>query len=131
MNDALDLLDRPGTRIDVGAAQLGGQEMPAAEHVKRQVAVAIIVAMEKAAFLMPVDRVIGRVEVQDDLARGLGPEGIEEEVDKHGLDRGHVMPDLVIAPARGIYRRMLQPVERALASEQRGSSVILLEPAQP
>ena len=86
--------------------------------------------MGKAALLMPMDRVIGRVQVQNDFARRLCPEGVEEEVDKHGLDRGHVMPDLVIAPARGIYRRMLQPVERALASEQRGSSVILLEPAQ-
>src|SRR3954449_10701938 len=37
----------PGTRIDVGAAQLGGQEMTAAKDVERQVAVAIIVAMEK------------------------------------------------------------------------------------
>ena len=66
--------------------------------------------MEKAAFLMAVDRVIGRVQVQDDLARGLGPEGVEEEVDEHGLDRGRVMPDLVIAPARCIRRSMLQPV---------------------
>ena len=73
--------------------------MTAAEDVERQVAVAIIVAMEKAALLMPMDRVIGRVEVQNDLARGLCPEGIEEEVDEHGLDRGSVMPDLVIAPA--------------------------------
>src|SRR4051794_23156768 len=86
--------------------------------------------MEKAAFLMPVDRVIGRVQVQNDLARGLCPEGIEEEVDKHGLDRGHVMPDLVIAPARGLGRRMFQPVERALASQRRGRGVIRLEPAQ-
>src|SRR4051812_34162052 len=103
--------------------------MPAAEHVKGQVAVAIIVAMEKAAFLMAVDRVIGRVQVQDDLARGLCPEGVEEEVDEHGLDRSSVVPDLVIARG-GIGWSMLQPVERALASEQRGSGVIRLEAAQ-
>ena len=78
---------------------------------------------------MPVDRVISRVQVQDDRARGLGPEGVEEKGDEHGLDRGRVMPDLVIAPSN-IGRRMLQPVERALASEPRGSGVILLEPAQ-
>jgi hypothetical protein len=66
-----------------------------AEHVKGQVAIAIIVAMEKAALLMPVDRVI-------DFARGLGPEGVAEKGDEHGLDRGRVMPDLVIAPARGM-----------------------------
>src|SRR4051812_17517911 len=47
-----------------------------------------------------------------------------------GLDRGHVMPDLVIAPARGLRRRMFRPVERALASQRRGRGVIRLEPAQ-
>src|SRR4051794_21970989 len=99
------------------AAKIGGQEMPAAEDVERQGAVAIIVAMEKAAFLMDMDRVIGRVQVQNDLARGLCPKGAEEEVDEHGLDRSGVMPDLVIAPARGLGRRMLQPVERALAGQ--------------
>src|SRR4051812_15286473 len=103
--------------------------MPAAEHVKGQVAVAIIVAMEKAALLMAVDRVIGRVQVQDDFARGLGPEGVEEEVDKHGLDRGGVVPDLVIARG-GIDGRMLQPVERALARQRRRSGLLRLEAAQ-
>src|SRR6185503_8436855 len=96
-DDALDLLHRPGAGVDVGAAQLGGQEMPAAEDVERQVAVAIVVAVKEAALLMAMDRVVGRVQVQDDVARGLGPESVEEEVDKHGLDRGRVMPDLVIA----------------------------------
>src|SRR4051794_15756069 len=73
-DDALDLLHRPGAGVDVGAAQLGGQEMPAAEDVERQVAVAIVVAVKEAALLMPMDRVVGRVQVQDDFARGLGPE---------------------------------------------------------
>jgi hypothetical protein len=39
------------------------------------------------------------------------------------------MPDLVVAPC-DIGRRMLQPVERALASQRCGSGIILLEPAQ-
>jgi hypothetical protein len=43
MNDAGDLLHRPGTRIDVGAAQLGREQVPAAEDVERQIAVAVIV----------------------------------------------------------------------------------------
>jgi hypothetical protein len=71
MHEALDLLDGPGTRIDVGAAQFRREQVPAAEDVERQVAVAIIVAVEEAAFLMPMDRVVGRVQVQDDVARGL------------------------------------------------------------
>ena len=61
---------------------------------------------------------------------GLGPESVEEEVDKHGLDRGGAMPDLVVAPTRCIRGRVFQPVERALASERRGSGLIRLEAAQ-
>jgi len=41
--------------------------MPAAEHVERQVAVAVIVAVKEPAFLMAVQRVVGGVEVEDDL----------------------------------------------------------------
>jgi hypothetical protein len=47
--------------------ELGRQQMPAAEHVKRKVAVAIIVAVEEAAFLMAVERVVRGVEVEDHL----------------------------------------------------------------
>src|SRR5215210_5831278 len=98
--------------------------MPAAEDVERQVAVAIVVAVKEAALLMPMDRVVGRVQVQDDVARGLGPEGVEEEVDKHGLDRGGVMPDLVIARGGIDGRRVLQSIERALARQRRRSGLI-------
>jgi hypothetical protein len=43
MNDAGDLLHRPGAGVDIGAAQLGGEQVPAAEDVERQIAVAVIV----------------------------------------------------------------------------------------
>ena len=39
-DDARDLLDGPGRGVDVGAAELGRQQVPAAEDVERQVAVA-------------------------------------------------------------------------------------------
>ena len=68
-DDALDLLDGARRRIDVGAPELGGKQMPAAEDVERQIAVAVVVAVEEAAFLMPVQGVIGSVEVEDDLLR--------------------------------------------------------------
>ena len=79
--------------------------------------------------MMPVDRVIGCVQVQNDVARGLGPESTEKKIDEHGLDRGRFMSDLMIAPSN-IGRRMLQPVERALASQRRRSGLIPREPAQ-
>ena len=60
--------------------------MPAAEHVKRQVAVAIIVAVEEAAFLIAVQRVVRGVEVEDDLL-GRPVVRLEQQVDEQGLDR--------------------------------------------
>jgi hypothetical protein len=41
--------------------------MPPAEYIKRQIAVAVVIAVEEAALLMPVQRVVGRVEVENDL----------------------------------------------------------------
>ena len=43
--------------------------MAAAENVKRQVAVAVVIAVEEAALLMAMQRVVGGVDVEDDLLR--------------------------------------------------------------
>ena len=43
--------------------------MAAAEHVERQVAVAVVIAMEKPSLLLPVHWIVGRIEVEDDLVR--------------------------------------------------------------
>ena len=68
-HDAFDLLDRAGRGVDVGAPELRRQQLLAAEHVQRQVAVAIVIAVEEAAFLMAVQRSISGVEIKDDRAR--------------------------------------------------------------
>ena len=39
--------------------------LPAAENIKRQIAVAFVIAVEEPAFLIAVDGVVGRVEVKD------------------------------------------------------------------
>ena len=95
-DDPCSLLDAAGTRIDVGRTQFGRQQMPATEHVKRQIAVAVVIAMEETLFLLPVQRVVGGVEVQGDLwwCRGMG---VDKQVDKQPLDRRCVIADLVIA----------------------------------
>jgi hypothetical protein len=72
--------------------------MPPAEHVERQIAVAVIIAVEEAALLMPVQRVVGGVEVQGDLRRRRRM-GVEKQVDKQSLDRRRVVADLVIGSA--------------------------------
>ena len=110
------LLNRPGAAIDIGRAQLGRQQVPAAEHVKRQVAVIVVIAVEEAAFLMPVQRVVGGVEIEDDLRRRRRV-SIEKEIDKQPFDLGRVVADLVIARRFG--PAQFQPVQRALAGQRR------------
>jgi hypothetical protein len=43
--------------------------MPAAEHIERQIAVAVVIAVEETLFLMPVQRVVGGVEIERNLRR--------------------------------------------------------------
>ena len=66
-DDARDLVLGPGRGVDVRAPQLGGQQVTAAEHVQRQVAVAVVVAVEEAALLVAVQRIVGRIQIEDDL----------------------------------------------------------------
>ena len=112
----LDLGHGAGRGIDVGAPELGRQQVPPAEHVERQVAVAVVVAVEEAAFLVAVQRVVGGIEVENDLL-GRRLVRFEEEVDEQAFDRRAVVPDLVVA--RGLGRRVLEPVQGALAGERR------------
>jgi hypothetical protein len=41
--------------------------MPAAEHIERQIAVGVVIAVEEALFLVPVQRIVGGVEIEGDL----------------------------------------------------------------
>ena len=75
---------------------LSRQQMAAAEHVQEKIAVAVVIAVEEPAFLMAVQRVVGGVEVENDLL-GHPCMRLEEEVDEQGLDRRRVMVDFVIA----------------------------------
>ena len=44
--------------------------MPAAEHIERQIAVAVVIAVEEPALLMAMQRILGGVEVENDLFGG-------------------------------------------------------------
>ena len=57
--------------IDLRRAQITDQQALAAEHIKRQETVMIVVAVEEAANLAPVHRVVGGVEVEDQFLGGL------------------------------------------------------------
>ena len=57
-----------------------------AEDVQRQITVAIVIAVEEAPLLMPVQRIIGGVQVQHDLLRGLRV-SFKEQLHQQPLDR--------------------------------------------
>ena len=107
----------PGAAVDVRRPELGRQQMPAAEHIERQIAVAVVIAVEEPAFLMAVQRVVGRVEVENDLLGRPSCVRLEEEVDEQRLDRRRVVADLVIA--RGDLARQFEPVQRRFARHRR------------
>ena len=83
--------------------------MGSAEDVQRQVTIAVIIAVKEAAFLMAVQRIIGGVEVENDLLRRLLVR-LQEEIDKQGFDLGAVPANPVVA--RQLRSAQLQPVER-------------------
>ena len=121
------LLDGAGRGVDVGAPELGRQQVPAAEDIKRQVAVAVVVAVEEPPLLVAVQRVVGGVEIEHDLLRR-PVVGVEEQIHEQRLDRRAVVGDPAVAVGPG--GAMLEPVERALSRERRAPAVPRLQPAK-
>ena len=72
--------------------------------------------MEEAAFLMAVQRVIGGVEIEDDLF-GRAAMGLQKQIHQQRLDHRPVVADLVIAGRLG--PAQLEPVQRRLARHRR------------
>ena len=70
--------------------------MTAAEDVERQVTVAVVIAVEEAAFLMTVQRIVGGIQIENDLLGGAMMR-VQEHIDKQLLDRRRIVADLVIA----------------------------------
>ena len=93
------------------------QQVPATEDVERQIAVAVVVAVEEPAFLVSVQRIIGGIQIENDLGRRLLV-GVHEQVDEQSFDRPRVVADLVVA-RRLPDAAVLQPVERRLAGKHR------------
>jgi hypothetical protein len=90
--------------------------MLAREDVQRQIAVAIVIAVKETPLLVPVQRIISGVQIQDDLARCFLVR-IEEYIHPQPLDGFGLGSDLVIA-AHALARMQLQAIERALAGER-------------
>ena len=86
--------------------------MTATEHVKRQIAVGVVIAVEEPAFLLAVQGIVSRVEIEDDLFGRPGV-GVEEQIDEQPLDPSRIVADLVIA-GRDLARQF-EPVQRRFA----------------
>jgi hypothetical protein len=95
---ALDLLDRPGRGVEVGAALPDQKQMATTEHIQRQIAVIVVVAVEVASLLIAEQRYVGGVQVQDDAPRRL-PMGFDEQVHQQSIRLALIEVDLVIPAA--------------------------------
>ena len=123
-NDPGHLFDRASRGIDIRAPQLGRQQMPAAEDVQRQVAVAVVVAVEEAPLLMAMQRIVRGIQVQHDLRRW-HPVRLQELLHEQRLDRRRPIADLVIRPR--LRTAQLQPVQRRLAGHRRAVPPLRLQ----
>jgi hypothetical protein len=72
--------------------------------------------VEEAPLLMPVQPVVGGIEIKDDLLWRAGM-GVQEQIDKHPFDRCRIMADLVIRAERRAAQ--FEPVERRFAGHRR------------
>ena len=69
--------------------------------------------MEEPALLLPVQRIIGRIQVKDDLP-GRGGMGLEEQLHQQPIDRCRIRRDLLVpVTGRGLRHAELKPVQRA------------------
>ena len=81
-------------------------------------AVAVVVAMREAALLASLNRLVGAIQVEDQVCRRLRT-AIEEEIDELRLDCLTLMTGVAIA--LGTRGRTLQPVEGRVARGRRAA----------
>ena len=99
--------------------------MLSAKYVQRQIAVIVVIAVIEAPFLMPVQDIIGGIQIQNDLLGSLWVR-LQEQIHQQGIDALRVHHDLLglrlvglLLPRSAVVvrRRQLQTVERALAGQ--------------
>src|SRR5712671_401952 len=106
----------PAAASMLAGRSLATSQVAPAEYVQRQVAVTVVISVEEPPLLHPVHRVVGRIQIEDDLARRALVR-LQELVDKKPFDGYRIVTDLVIA--RRLKLAQLQPVQRRLARNRR------------
>ena len=126
-DDSLQFLPSAPALTVVCLAQLGTQQMVVTEDVQRQVAVAVIIAVEEPTLLVPVQRIVSGIQIQHDLLRGRLV-AAEEHIDERAGDCCLVPTNLLVAV---VDRRngSLKSVQRALAGQR--VAAVTLTPALP
>lgn len=76
--------------------------------------------MEEPPLLMPVQRIVGGVQIEHDLLWRFAVR-VEKQLDQQPLDHGRIVGNSAVAVDPG--RAVLQPVERALAGQGRATAV--------
>ncbi len=102
-------------RVAPARAQHARQHVLAAEHVQRQVAVAVVVEVEVRPFLLSVQRHVSGVDVEHQLARCLATPG-DERLQQHPVQRRGMRGRgrALQAAERGGRRQLLGPAHRRL-----------------
>ncbi len=117
-DDPFQFLHRSRGPIDIGTPQPGAQQMLPREDVQREITVVAVVTVKEPAFLLAMDRVVGRIQIQHDLLgrRFVGlHEGIHHPaVDPVRVHRDLLVPLLLIDLGAG----QLQPVQRTPARQR-------------
>ena len=80
--------------------------------------------MEEPAFLLPVQRIVRGIQIEDDLL-WRAPMCLQEKIDEQRLDRRRIVADLVIP--RRLRPAQFQPVQRRLPRQRRAVRSVRLK----
>ena len=105
-DDALDFFDGPCRPVLIRRTQSRAQQMISGKDVQRQIAVAVVVAVKEAPLLMPVQRDVGRVQIEHDPPWPCGVR-FQKQIDQHTINLLRGVADLVITRASLIAARQL------------------------
>ena len=112
LHQTLQHLQGPVAGVDVGLPQLRPQKLIAAEHIQRQIAIAVVVAVKEPSLLLAVQRVVGGVKVQDQQP-GAFLVVRRKDCTKNSSSSSRLGDDLLVA--RSIARRGCPAVSRRLS----------------
>ena len=116
-HDPLQLFPAAGGSIEVRGPQARAQQMLPAENVQRQIAVVPVVAVKEPPLLVPMDRIVRGVQIQNDLWRRFSM-GLEKDLHQQAIHCRLVHRDLLVAFLLAHrFSRQLQAIQRALARQ--------------